>query len=112
MNTNDHIFLFYTTMPSLKGAQELAQTAVSQKLAACVNIIPQAISIYEWQGTIEQTEECILLLKTSIDKGYELFKFLKENHPYEVPAIFYRDVTASSSFWQFVTDHCDDKRFS
>lgn len=34
---------------------------VSNKLAACVNIIPGLISVYEWEGKINNDEEVLVL---------------------------------------------------
>ena len=37
---------------------------MSNKLAACVNIIPGVTSVYEWEGKIENDSELILMIKT------------------------------------------------
>ncbi len=58
---------------------------VEKRLAACVNIIPAARSIYRWKGKVVKDEEVILIIKTSTDRLEELFDFIKNEHPYEVP---------------------------
>lgn len=37
---------------------------VSNKLAACVNIIPGIVSIYEWEGKINNDDEVLMMIKT------------------------------------------------
>ena len=37
---------------------------VQKKLAACVNIIPGIISVYEWQDKIENDDEVLMMIKT------------------------------------------------
>ena len=39
----------------------LKSNLVSNKLAACVNIIPGLISVYEWEGKINNDEEVLVL---------------------------------------------------
>ncbi len=36
-----------------------------RRLAACVNIFPGMISIYEWKGTREMADEVAMIIKTS-----------------------------------------------
>ena len=38
---------------------------LERRLAACVNIIPQVVSIYRWQGKVEDDREWLLLVKTT-----------------------------------------------
>ena len=40
----------YVTCPSVQVAKAIATKAVQSKVAACGNIIPGMISVYEWQG--------------------------------------------------------------
>ena len=40
----------YVTCPSVQVAKAIATKAVQNKVAACGNIIPGMISVYEWQG--------------------------------------------------------------
>ncbi len=40
---------------------------MEQRLAACVNILPKARSIYRWQEKIEDAAEWMLLIKSRRD---------------------------------------------
>jgi len=77
----------FTTTSSLEEAKKIAHNLVESKLAACVNITPKVVSVYEWQDKINEEEECILLIKTR----KELFDAVKERilsiHSYELPEI-------------------------
>lgn len=77
----------FVTAPSLELAQSLATTLVAEKLCACCTLLPQAISVYSWQGAIEQANETQMLIKTSSAQLEQLEQRLIELHPYEVPEI-------------------------
>ena len=78
-------FIFLITVPNLNEGKKLARILVEDKIAACVNIIPDIISIYRWKGSIEEETECILIAKT-VEKNNELLiKEVKENHSYTEP---------------------------
>ena len=81
------IALLYTTVSSLEVAQKLAQKAVLEKQAVCVNIVPQALSIYMWEEKVAQSSECLLLFKTDITRLETLQSWLNNEHPYVLPAI-------------------------
>lgn len=76
-----------TTFPDEHQAREVAKQLVSNKLAACINILPKMTSIYQWQGKLEQGEEHLLLMKTEQHRVAELQDAIKEAHPYELPEI-------------------------
>jgi periplasmic divalent cation tolerance protein len=75
------------TCPDRDSAVDLAQTAVNQRLAACVNIVPGIASVYRWQEKIETDEELLLLIKTRSDIYPALEQTIRSRHPYEVPEI-------------------------
>jgi periplasmic divalent cation tolerance protein len=68
-------------------ALELARTLVAQRLAACVNVLPGARSVYVWEGNVCEDDESVLLLKTTDALAAALSARLKELHPYDVPEI-------------------------
>ena len=57
---------------------------MTNKLAACVNIIPGITSVYEWEGKIENDSELLLMIKTRSSRLPELTEFVTKNHPYDV----------------------------
>uniref|UniRef100_A0A7N5K7R2 CutA divalent cation tolerance homolog n=1 Tax=Ailuropoda melanoleuca TaxID=9646 RepID=A0A7N5K7R2_AILME len=50
----------FVTCPNEKVAKEIARAVVEKRLAACVNLIPQITSIYEWKGKIEEDSEVLM----------------------------------------------------
>lgn len=65
----------------------MARALVSERLCACVNIMPKIESFYWWDGEVNHDEEALLICKTTADKFDLLMAYVKENHPYEVPEI-------------------------
>jgi periplasmic divalent cation tolerance protein len=77
--------VFLSTATSMVEAKTIARTMVDERLAACVNIIPGACSIYRWQGAIHEDEEWILLIKSSLELHPRLEARLKSLHSADVP---------------------------
>jgi len=76
-----------TTCPNQRAAQRIARTLVEERLAACVNIVPVAQSVYRWRGRVESAREFLLIIK-SLKRGYtKLEKRLRALHPYELPEV-------------------------
>ena len=81
------VSVIYSTTDTIDTAKSIARTLVKEKLAACVHIIPRIESIYRWQGKVEETNECILLAKTSERNVQKTIQKIRSLHPYEVPEI-------------------------
>ncbi len=77
----------YTTYPSLVEAERQGRAIVARRLAACVNILPQMISHYWWQGALERGEEVVMIFKTRASLAEALAAAVRETHPYQMPAI-------------------------
>lgn len=77
----------YITFPNKKEALKVGEILVKEKLATCVNVIPNVKSIFYWKNKLERSNEVILIAKVS-ERNYEkLEKRVKELHSYEVPCI-------------------------
>lgn len=72
--------------PSGKG-QELAKILVSEKLAACINVIPGLRSVYLWKDELVDDAEELMLAKTDKNTWNSFAQRVREIHPYEVPEI-------------------------
>jgi len=79
--------LILSTFPDADTARRIARILVEEKLAACVNLIPQIESIYRWKGAIETASEVLGLIKSTIGKYQLLENRIRELHPYEVPEV-------------------------
>jgi len=75
------------TVGSRENAQKIADQLLSEKKAACVNIIPQVDSHFWWHGKIENADEYLLIIKTRAALLDEVEKIVKQIHPYTVPEI-------------------------
>ncbi|KGJ93337.1 divalent-cation tolerance protein CutA [Colwellia psychrerythraea] len=76
--------LVLTTCPDDTVAQNIAQHLVTEKLAACVNIIANVTSVYCWQDELQCDSEVQLLIKTDENKFAALNKRINQLHPYDV----------------------------
>lgn len=79
--------LVYVTVPDEETAVEIARTVVEERLAACVNVVPEIRSFYRWRGRVEDEGEWLLLMKTDPRAFEGLRRRVAELHPYEVPCI-------------------------
>jgi periplasmic divalent cation tolerance protein len=76
-----------TTWPDSSGAARFANELVQERLAACVNILPEMVSIYQWQGKMEQGKEHQLIIKTHARLYPQVASLISRRHPYELPEI-------------------------
>lgn len=79
--------LVYITAVDKDEAVKIANALTTEKKIACANIIDPIESIYRWQGAVENSQETLLLAKTTTAKLPELIQRVKELHSYENPAI-------------------------
>lgn len=85
------------TAASQDEARSLARLLIEERLAACVQILPAMQSLYVWQGSTEQSDEILLLVKTTLDVFSHLEETVKRRHSYDTPEIIALPVIASSA---------------
>jgi len=90
----DTVHLLLSTCPDAASADTIARALVGERLAACVTRLPGAVSLYEWQGELEQAEEVQLLIKTRGDCLPQAIARLCELHPYDLPEALALPVSA------------------
>ena len=82
----DYLVVFITATTA-EEAGRIADILVSERKAACVNIISGLHSRFWWQGEIDSADEALLIVKTKAGLLDELIGLVKQNHSYEVPEV-------------------------
>ena len=75
------------TVPDRDTAEQIAANLVTERLAACVNIVPGITSVYRWENRIEKDAEYLLIIKTHSAVFDRLQDSIKRQHPYELPEV-------------------------
>ena len=91
-----NIRVVYVSSDSYNNAMKIARNIVSEKLCACCSVIPNVISVFGWQGSINERNEFILMIKTSAAKIEALEARILELHCDEVPEIISLPLDVSS----------------
>jgi periplasmic divalent cation tolerance protein len=95
-----------STCETEEEAVRVARHLVEKKLAACVNILPKARSVYRWvekngpdkgKAKIEDTAELVLIIKSRRDLFDALRAEIGKIHSYEVPEVIALPVVDGSA---------------
>lgn len=90
------------TAPDRALAERLAETLVTERLAACVQVGGPVTSVYRWHGTVERAEEWVCRAKTTRAALPALERRVRAVHPYEVPEILATPVTGDAGYLAWV----------
>ncbi len=103
--------LVYMTVPDHETASRIGRAVLEQRLAACVNVLPQVQSMYWWQGEIQRESEVVVLAKTAASLFEPLKTCVLGLHPYEVPCIVAMALShGHEPFLRWVDDQTGDFR--
>ncbi|OUC49578.1 hypothetical protein D917_05256 [Trichinella nativa] len=100
----DSFTIVYSTVPSMEVGKEIARALLSRKDAACINLIPNVVSMFNWGGGIDESEEVVLIIKSTKKQFPKINATILEKHPYSVPAIL--EIPAAE-YWKKVTADLD-----
>jgi periplasmic divalent cation tolerance protein len=99
--------LIYTTFPSESEAKSVGRALVERGLAACVNIFPQMIAIFSWQGEVEEAGEAAMIVKTVQARADDVLAEIKRLHPYAVPARLILPVAGGGEdYLKWIAEQC------
>jgi periplasmic divalent cation tolerance protein len=85
-----------STCDSEDEAAQVARALVEKRLAACVNIVAGARSIYRWKDSIEDSPEWLLVIKSRRGLFDSLRAEIAKLHTYEVPEVIALPVVEGS----------------
>src|SRR5215468_2839015 len=90
----EKILLALSTFPDAEIARRISNDLVSQRFAACANILPAVESIYRWKEKIESGNEILVFFKVSEDRKSAFQDKLRSLHPYDVPEVIFIPVAS------------------
>ena len=82
----DYAFIL-TTVSTEEEGHLIANELVKNKLAACVNIVPKVHSVYEWENTIQNETEVLLMIKTTKAREKDIYQTVQSLHSYDTPEL-------------------------
>ena len=93
------------TFPDSKTAKSIVSTLLEERLIACGNLIPNATSLYRWEGKIQSDAEILAILKTDESRIAALKPRFVELHPYECPELIITAITdGHPAYLQWIVD--------
>ena len=97
--------LVLITTATREEADRIARGLVEQRLAACVNIVPQVRSFFWWENKLSEEEEVLLLMKTRRSHLRQVIVKVKAMHSYSVPEIIALPIMeGSTSYLEWVDE--------
>jgi periplasmic divalent cation tolerance protein len=75
------------TAGSAEEAAGIGRALVTERLAACANVVGPIRSIYRWEGAVEDATEHLLLVKARRADVAALEARVRELHSYDVPEV-------------------------
>lgn len=79
-------YVLVETTLAPKDAKKLAHRILSERRAACANLVPVR-SEYWWRGRLENAREVLVSFKTTRKAAPALVRRIRELHPYDVPYV-------------------------
>ncbi len=79
--------LVYVTAKDRGRALTIARALVAERLVACANVIDGAVSVYRWEGKVQEESEAIMVAKTIAAKMPQVIARVKELHGYDCPCV-------------------------
>ena len=103
----EKILLALSTFPDAEIARRISNQLVTERFAACANMLPSVESIYRWKGQIESGNETLVFFKVSEAAQSAFQDKLRSLHPYDVPEIIFVSVADGlPEYLQWVGENC------
>jgi len=83
-----------TTTDSEAEATRIAETLVTNQLAACAQVTGPVASVYRWHGAIERASEWLCTAKTTELRLPEVLERIRALHSYQQPEIVAMPISA------------------
>jgi periplasmic divalent cation tolerance protein len=100
--------LVYMTAGDRDEARRIGRELISNRLAACVNMVDNMRCMYRWEGEVEEDREVILIAKTRESLVRRLTEKVKTIHSYDCPCILSLPVAGGNrEFLDWIAEETD-----
>ena len=79
--------VIFCTFPASINHKDFVDSLIEEKLAACVNATNNINSTFMWEGSLDSSQEILLIIKTKKSLFPAISSRIKEMHPYDCPEI-------------------------
>ncbi|MAF50107.1 MAG: divalent-cation tolerance protein CutA [Rhodospirillales bacterium] len=86
--------IVYVTAATIDEARTIAKTIVTERLAACANILGAMESVYWWDGAVQSESEVSMILKTKAELVDRVIARVKALHSYDCPCVIAMPIVA------------------
>jgi periplasmic divalent cation tolerance protein len=93
---SDYVAVLVTVGTPEEG-HRIAEALVTERLAACVNLVGPIRSTYRWQGEIVHDQELLLVIKTRAALFGEVEARVNRLHSYTTPEVIALPIVAGSA---------------
>jgi periplasmic divalent cation tolerance protein len=84
------------TASSKDEAARIGTALVDERLAACVNIVPQIRSLFFWEGKTQDQDETLLIVKSRLPLLEHIIERVQALHSYTVPEVIALPIVGGS----------------
>ena len=88
--------MIYVTASSDEEALRIADAIVTERLAACANVVRGVTSMFWWEGRVQEGQEVTIILKTRDELVERLTDRVRELHSYDCPCIVAFPITGGN----------------
>lgn len=109
MSASTDVVVVLVTAPDLDCATRVARGLLESRLVACANLVPRIRSLFWWDGSIQESDEVLMVLKARRSAMERISGKVRELHPYDVPEVVALEVTTGlEAYLQWVKDETKD----
>ena len=99
------------SVPDAETGMRMARALLEENLIACANLVPGVVSLYRWEGELQEEGETLLLLKSRMELLPRLLERVPELHPYELPEVLALPVAGGlPAYCRWVLDETEPRR--
>jgi periplasmic divalent cation tolerance protein len=97
MDNQPSSIVVLVTVGSREEGERIADAVVTERLAACVNVVGPIRSIYRWNDHVQRDDELLLIMKTRAALFDALAARVRALHSYDTPEVVALAITTGSA---------------